>query len=121
MPDPHEKISVCVCAETPLFFWINSSASFHGIGQEPVPAAMCPSALKYDSYLDLSGPRQYAEKDLVRARDYGMITPELRSMMVASLSGGNDMLADAHRKLAWGNLKPPAASTPPTSATPATP
>ncbi len=97
IPDPHEKISLCICTQTPLFFWINSTPSFHGVGQELVPQAFAPKVLKKDSYLDLSGPRTYQERDWKRARDFGMISPDLRNLALTALRAGNKMLAEHYR------------------------
>ncbi len=118
---PHEKISVCVCEKTPAFFWINSDPCFHGEGQEPVSVDLCPQALKYDSHLDLSGLRQYAPKDLAKARDCGMMTDAFRELILAALKDGNDMLSEAHQAMAYSNLTPPAANPLPTDGLPSKP
>ena len=51
LPNPHEKISLCIRTATPMFFWINSTASVHGVGQILVPQAFAPTVLNKDSYL----------------------------------------------------------------------
>ncbi len=114
LPKPHEKISVCICGEEPLFFWISSDPHFHGIGQHLVPQAFAPNVLGYDSWLDLSGPKTFTQKDLDRARDQGMISDDLRALIMAELAKGNSMLSPAFAQLAISNLTPPAASSPPT-------
>ena len=112
LPEPHEKISVCVCADTPLFFWINSEPAFHGVGQVPVPLAMAPGVLKHDSFADLSGVKMFAEKDLKRARPFGVISNELRQLLLGALAAGNRMLPEARRQMAAEALTVPAANSP---------
>ena len=111
---PHEKISVCICAETPLFFWINTEPAFHGQGQVLVSVTMLPGILKHDSYADLSRVKTFAEKDLKRARHCGPISEDLRKLLLSALASGNETLPEAKRKLAAKGLTPPAASNPPT-------
>ena len=50
---PKNKIVLCVGSHPPLFFWINTAARFHGIGQMPLTAADHP-ALTHDCFLDCS-------------------------------------------------------------------
>lgn len=100
---PHEKISICICPEQPLFFWINTKPKYHGIGQLSVPAAICPS-LKYDSVLDLSGVKTGSPADLASARSDGPISADLKALLIAELSNPIRLLPDGHRLLALKNL-----------------
>jgi hypothetical protein len=100
---PHEKISLCICSERPLFFWINSNPKPHGIGQLQVSVQLCP-ILRYDSVLDLSGAKTGAEADLNTARHAGPISGDLRALVIGELSNPIRLLPDAHRLLALGNL-----------------
>ena len=101
---PHEKISLCVCPDRPLFFWISSKAKSHGIGQVGVSAQIC-STLKYDSYLDLSGVKTGSEADLASARHVGPISEDLKRLIVASLNIPIKLLPDAYRLLALANIR----------------
>jgi hypothetical protein len=77
--------------------------------------------LKKDSYLDLSGPRCYVEKDLKMARDFGMLSEDLRTLALVALASGNALLSERFRKMAVAALTPPAANNQPTSGSPSRP
>jgi hypothetical protein len=99
----HEKISLCICPERPLFFWINTQPKAHGIGQIHLKKAVCPQ-LKYDSYLDLSGLKTGSEFDMETARDDGPMSEEMKTLVLLELSTPIAMLPEVHRTLALANL-----------------
>jgi hypothetical protein len=99
----HEKISLCVCPERPLFFWINSNAKVHGVGQLALSQALCPQ-LHHDSFLDLSGLKTGSEADLQTARDDGPMSEAMKTQVLLELSTPIRLLTEAHRALALGNL-----------------
>jgi hypothetical protein len=99
----HEKISLCICPERPLFFWINSTPRVHGIGQLLIPMSAC-SALKYDSYLDLSGVKTGSVLEMQTARDAGPMSADMKTLVVKQLSNPISLLAEIHRTLAIANL-----------------
>jgi len=100
---PHEKICICVCAERPLFFWVNSNPRIHGIAQVPL-AANITNGILHDSHADLSGVKTAAPFDLDRARDFGPISEAALALIKAALQQSNRMLPEAHRLLALANL-----------------
>ena len=51
---PHDKICVCICGQRHWFFWVNTNAAFHNIGQIPL-VARCHGAIPHDFVPDLSG------------------------------------------------------------------
>lgn len=99
----HEKISLCVCPDRPLFFWINSISRVHGVGQLALTAAICPQ-LNHDSFLDLSGLKTGSEMDMYTARDDGPMTPAMKTRVLLELSAQIRMLPESQRALALTNL-----------------
>lgn len=103
---PHEKISLCVCADRNLFFWINSLAKPHGVGQLPVAVGLC-NALRHDSYIDLSSLKSGSEPELATARDVGEISTALKTLILTELAVPSKLLSDSHRKLVLQNFGRP--------------
>jgi hypothetical protein len=99
----HEKISICFCADAPFFFWVNSQPRMHGVGQVPLAAGIT-NGIEKGSYVDLSGVKMFAEKDLAKARDFGPIEPVAKALILAELSAPIPTLADLYRELALANL-----------------
>lgn len=99
----HEKISLCICPNQPLFFWINSNARFHGVGQLLIKKDICPF-LQYDSYLDLSSVKTGSVSEMSTARNEGAMSTDMKKLVVAQLANSNQLLADSHRLLAIANL-----------------
>jgi hypothetical protein len=99
----HEKISLCICPERPLFFWINSVSKIHGIGQVPLSPAVC-SQLKHHSYLDLSGVKTGSEFEMETARDDGPMSDMMKTLVLLELSTPISLLPEVHRALALANL-----------------
>lgn len=99
----HEKISLCICPDRPLFFWVNSAPKVHGVGQLLVSPNEC-LILNYDSYLDLSGVKTGSESEMQTARDAGPISDSLRNLILEELGNQIRLLPVAHRELALRNL-----------------
>ena len=99
----HEKISLCICPDRPLFFWINSVAKVHGIGQIALCTVTCPQ-LNHDSYLDLSGVKTGSEIEMQTARDAGPISERMKALILAELAAPISLLPESHRTLALANL-----------------
>ncbi len=105
--DPiHEKISLCVCPERPLFFWINSIAKSHGIGQLLIQNSIC-TTFNHDSYLDLSSVKTGSEVELQTARDVGQMSVAMKALILSELQSPNKLLPQKHRTLALRNLNFP--------------
>lgn len=101
--NPHDKISLCFCAEKRFFFWFNSTPSRHGIAQLAVAANEHPAITK-DCFLDLSGIRVFQPNEISANDDRGPISTALRARIVAELSNPIKLLPEAHRLRALGNL-----------------
>jgi hypothetical protein len=99
----HEKISLCICPERPLFFWINSQPRLHGIGQLLLSEVVCPQ-LTHDSYLDLSGVKTGSEFEMETARDDGPMSDDMKTLVLLELSSPIRLLPEIHRALALANL-----------------
>lgn len=93
---PHEKISICICDERPLFFWVNSAMRHHGIAQVEIQAGET-AGIVAPSYADLSSVKTASPNDLRMARDYGQISEQLRQRLFAALSVPIASLPEAHR------------------------
>jgi hypothetical protein len=100
---PHEKICLCVCAQSPYFFWVNSHPRVHGIAQVALATGIS-NGINHDSYADLSGVKTAAPHDLARARDFGPMSQDALALIKAGLQQPNRMLPEAHRALALANL-----------------
>jgi hypothetical protein len=95
-PRPHDKISLCVCDTREWFFWINSDAAFHSIGQVPLEAC-CHRAISHESFLDLSGVKKFTPIELAGARDRGPVSAELLALIRTSLSTPISLLPETQR------------------------
>jgi hypothetical protein len=100
---PHEKISVCVCPDRPLFFWINTNPKPHGVGQLLVQPGDCDQ-LRHESYIDLSGLKTGSEFDLNSARYGAPLSERMRAALLSALAQPIPLLPDVHRNLALANL-----------------
>lgn len=107
---PHEKISICVCATAPYFFWVNSDPRSHGVAQVPLANGSTAGIVK-DCYADLSSFKMASPADLATARDFGPLDPSVLALLLAELASPIDTLSEAKRLLALANLTPPAANT----------
>jgi hypothetical protein len=99
----HEKISICVCRERPLFFWINSKPKIHGLSQVLIERSICQT-LSHDSYLDLSSVKTGSEIELRTARDVGPMSNDMRTLVLNELNRPNKMLSEKHRVLVLNNI-----------------
>ena len=99
----HEKISLCVCPDRPLFFWINTIQKTHGVGQLLIEQVVC-NALNYDSYLDLSGVKTGSATEMATARDAGAMSAAMKALVLAELANPIRLLPEDHRTIALTNL-----------------
>jgi hypothetical protein len=97
--DPHDKICLCIDPVRSFFFWFNSNARPHGLGQCPV-ANEAHGAITKDCFLDLSGLRFMSTSELARAQHRGPVGEPLKSQIIAVLSVRISNLPDSHRLLA---------------------
>jgi hypothetical protein len=81
---PKQKITVCICADQNLFFWINSKPNRNGIGQLPLVSADHPS-LTRDCHLDCSRVTTFSGQELASAQPRGSISPALALRIVRFL------------------------------------
>lgn len=100
---PKEKICICICGETPYFFWVNTDPRPHGIAQIPLRAGIS-NGIMHDSHADLSDLKRASERDLARARDHGIMSDEMRALIVSGLQQPIRTLAEHYRQLALNNL-----------------
>jgi hypothetical protein len=101
---PKDKITVCICADENLFFWINTKASVHGVGQFPLTAAE-HAALDRDCYLDCSRVTTFQPYELKKAIHRGPISCELAQRIVGYLTDEPPKtLVPRYLKLAIKNL-----------------
>ena len=102
---PKDKITLCICAASNLFFWINTRPRPHGIGQVALRADDHRQALTHDCYLDCSRVTTFLPDELEAARHRGAISPALAARIVETLSREPPKtLAPRHLKLAIANL-----------------
>jgi|LakMenE18May11ns_1017448.scaffolds.fasta_scaffold9854580_2 hypothetical protein len=100
---PHEKISICVCDETPYFLWVNTNAKFHGIAQVLLPNGVTPG-ITHDSYADLSELKMASPRDLQTARDFGPITDDAKELILAEYQNPIRTLSEQFRQMVLQNL-----------------
>lgn len=100
----HDKISLCISTEHNWFFWFNSDAKHHGIGQLPAPNG-CHPAITKDCFLDLSGVKTFTPKDLATARDRGPLSNPFKVLVINTLNAGVSLLPASHRDLALTALQ----------------
>jgi hypothetical protein len=94
---PHPKIFLCVDGAKRWGFFFNSEARRHGIGQIECGPADCAKALTKACYLDASGLKAIDLKEAERATEFDVVSQRLYDILIAELTGGNDLLSDAHR------------------------
>ena len=73
---PKDKLTVCICADDNLFFWINTDPQRHGVGQFALDAND-HAALSRDCFLDCSRVTTFAEHELNDAKHRGPISAHL--------------------------------------------
>lgn len=101
---PKDKIVLCVCPATPLFFWINSLPRPHGVGQFQLVEAD-HGALRHDCFLDCSRLTTFPAGELAQKQARGPIRYEL-SQRIAEFLATNPpkTLPKIHLDLAVQNL-----------------
>jgi hypothetical protein len=100
-----DKITVCVCAADNLFFWINTNARKHGVGQFQLSAAD-HQALTHDCFLDCSRLTTFLGHELRAAQDRGVISSQLAKAIVEFLVvNAPKTLPPVHLELAIENLQ----------------
>lgn len=100
-----DKITLCVCAADNLFFWINTRARPHGVGQFPLAAAD-HVALAHACFLDCSRLTTFPGHELGAAQGRGSITPLLARRIVEFLEANPPKtLPSAHLNLVLVNLR----------------
>jgi len=81
---PKDKLTICICAAELLFFWINTEARPHGIGQLQLEADD-HVALSHNCYLDCSRVTTFLPLELRAAQHRGSISPVLAGRIVQFL------------------------------------
>ncbi len=81
---PKDKLSICICASDNLFFWINTKAQRHGVGQFPLFAAD-HAALTHGCFLDCSRVTTFLPGELGSAQHRGPIGVDLAKRIVEFL------------------------------------
>jgi hypothetical protein len=105
---PKDKLTICICGSESLFFWINTEARRHGIGQLPLKSHD-HDALSRDCYLDCSRVTTFLRHELKAAKHRGPISRELAARIVEFLMNAPPKtLPPRHLKLAIDNLSRPA-------------
>ncbi|NDK47883.1 hypothetical protein [Rhizobium laguerreae] len=100
-----DKITLCVCASDNLFFWINTNARAHGVGQLQLTATD-HQALTHDCFLDCSRLTTFPAHELRSAQDRGIISSQLAKGIVDFLNANPPKtLPPAHVQLAIKNLQ----------------
>jgi hypothetical protein len=102
--EPHHKRCICFCPERHWVFWFNSEARIHGIGQLPVKQTEHPNGLTKDCFLDLSSVKALLPGEIAGIEDKGPVPEALRIRILDALSSEIDLLPNANRLLALGNL-----------------
>jgi hypothetical protein len=101
---PKDKLTICICANENLFFWINTEPRAHGEGQLALAASDHP-ALSRECYLDCSRVTTFPPLELKAAEIRDVISAELAGRIVQFLEDAPPKtLAPRYRKLAVENL-----------------
>ncbi len=101
---PKDKLTICICANENLFFWINTEPRAHGEGQLALAASDHP-ALSRECYLDCSRVTTFPPLELKAAEIRDVISAELAGRIVQFLEDAPPKtLASRYRKLAVENL-----------------
>lgn len=101
---PKDKITVCICAAEDLFFWVNTLARPHGVGQFALTATD-HTALAHNCYLDCSRVTTFPAAELSNAQHRGPISVDLAQRIIQFLTDTPPKtLTPKHLKLAIENL-----------------
>jgi hypothetical protein len=100
-----DKITICICAADNLFFWVNTNARAHGVGQFFLQA-VDHDALTHACYLDCSRATTFLPNELRNAKHRGAVSSELAARIVQYLKETPPRtLTPRYLKLAIANLK----------------
>lgn len=103
-PKAKDKIALCICASSNLFFWINTKARPDGIGQFPLQPSDHP-ALTHNCFLDLTRLTTFPPWELSEAQERPCISKALAARLVAHLRASPPKtLPQQHIDLAIANL-----------------
>lgn len=103
-PHPKDKIVVCVSGDhLPLFFWFNTAAQLHGIGQL-VCGEADHAALTHDCFLDLSRVTTFSGPELATAQSRGPLSRDMLVRIRETLAAGVSTLTPRHVSLILENL-----------------
>lgn len=101
---PKDKLSICICAAENLFFWINTQAASHGIGQLQLEKTD-HGALTHSCFLDCSRVTTFQERELLGAKDRGPISDEFLEKIIEILTNSPPKtLPKKHLSVAMSNL-----------------
>jgi hypothetical protein len=99
-----DKLTICICADDDLFFWINTAARPHGVGQFAL-AADDHKALTHACHLDCSRATTFLPSELRGAKHRGAISSNLATRIVQYLTDNPPKtLTPRYLKLAINNL-----------------
>jgi len=101
---PKAKFCLCIAPEEGLFVWINSKEASHGKDQLPLPAG-CHELVDHASFLDLSRLLRHPPLEMDTAREFAMISRQLRDDIIAAVGTGLDMLAPRRAQLVVDTLR----------------
>ena len=102
---PHDKIALCVHDNPEWVFWFNSKPKSHGQGQLTVDTVDHPTAIRYSSYLDLSGVKAVSPNEVAVAQNRGPISAPFKAKIMAALALPIKTLPPTHLSVALNNLK----------------
>jgi hypothetical protein len=101
---PKDKLTICICSNEHLFFWIITEPRSHGVGQLSLLATDHP-AFSHDCYLDCSRVTTFLPLELNAAQSRDPISADLAAKIVKFLTDSPPKtLAPRHLKLAVDNL-----------------
>ena len=101
---PKDKITLCLCADENMFFWINTDPRQHRVGQFALTAAD-HDALSHDCFLDCSRVTTFSPFELDTTRHRGIISAALAQRIVAFLKNNPPKtLAQRFVNIAVANL-----------------
>jgi hypothetical protein len=99
-----DKLTVCICGSDGLFFWINTDARQHGVGQLALHSTD-HAALRHDCFLDCSRATTFLPNELRSAQPRGPISADLSARVVKYLTDTPPKtLTPRYLKLAIENL-----------------
>jgi hypothetical protein len=103
-PLPKKKFALCVCVSERFFVWINTKPRPDGRDQLSLSAG-CHELVTHDSHLDLSHVVVHQEWELEDAREFPMISRDLRDAILAAIDAGLDLMPPRHSELIVAELR----------------